>query len=73
MSKQVSNKEQIYYWPDGSWLTRAEYNEVEHQYKGQDYGIMFVDFSTYATDEELYAGIDKLVGTVNSFWSGPIA
>lgn len=32
----------IFVWPDGSWVRKSEYNEVEYSFKGDDYAVMYL-------------------------------
>ena len=45
----------IYYWPDGTWCTEDEIEEMTHM--SDDYGT----FTSFATDEEIDDEVQKLI------------
>lgn len=41
----------IYFWPDGSWVDKEDFNRAEYSYKSDDYGMLVLPLET--TDEEV--------------------
>ena len=57
MSRQSDNT--IYYWPDGTWCYAFEYNEVNYQFKGDDFGKLVVP--DHWEEFEINRAVDDIV------------
>lgn len=50
---------EIYYWADGTWCYKCEYNSSDYGWKSDDFGR--VDIRDNILEEDIQIIVDKLV------------
>lgn len=50
----------VYYWMDGTWCYKCEYNPIEYCWKSYDFGTLSITDDN--TEEEIQIMVDELVG-----------
>jgi hypothetical protein len=56
----------IYFWPDGTWVDKEEYNLADWAHKSDDYGLIVLPLGT--PDEE----VDRIALGGNSHQSSDV-
>lgn len=50
----MNDPEDIFVWPDGSFMLRSEYSEEEYRYKGDDYKTLPVGSKEWVEVWEIF-------------------